>query len=195
VFKTFPKETTEGHPMTVQDIAQCGKLLAQFLKRFSGCFARPAGRALLLIYVRGLLSNVQRKNAEAIALYQKLAPRTLQRFLESLVWDEQQLRDECQRIIATEHGHPDAIGCIDETGITKSGRETAGVKRQYNGNRGKVENCINSVALVYSAPGFDCSLDVRLYVPQDWADDPARRKKRASPRTLSSGRNPRSRWI
>ncbi|MEO2014345.1 MAG: transposase, partial [Fuerstiella sp.] len=42
-------------------------------------------------------------------------------------------------------------GCIDETGTAKSGRETAGVKRQYNGNRGKIENCINNVALPYSA--------------------------------------------
>ena len=36
-------------------------------------------------YVRGLLSDVQRKNAEAIALDQNVAPRTPQRFLENLV--------------------------------------------------------------------------------------------------------------
>ena len=108
--------------MSVQDIAKLGKLLAQFLAGFACCFARPAGRALLQIYVKGLLSDVQRKNAEA-------------------------------------------IGCIDETGTAKSGRETAGVKRQYNGNRGKIENCINNVALAYSVPGFDCLLDARLYLP------------------------------
>ncbi|MEO2016432.1 MAG: transposase, partial [Fuerstiella sp.] len=55
-----------------------------------------------------------------------------------------------QQIVATEHDHSEAIGCIDETGTAKSGRETAGVKRQYNGNRGKLENCINNVALAYS---------------------------------------------
>jgi SRSO17 transposase len=172
--------------MKVQDIAKLGKMLGQFLARFACCFARPAGRALLLVYVRGLLSDVQRKNAEAIALDQKVVPRTLQRFLESIAWDEQLLRDRCQQIVAAEHAHPDAIGCIDETGTTKSGKETAGVKRQYNGNRGKIENCINNVALAYSTPGFDCLLDARLYLPKEWAEDLARRKKTTSPTTSSS---------
>ena len=181
--------------MSVKDIAKLGKLLAQFLARFADCFVRPEGRALLLAYVRGLLSDVQRKNVEAIALDQNVAPRTLQRFLESIVWDEQQLRDRCQQIIAVEHASPEAIGCIDETGTTKSGNETAGVKRQYNGNRGKIENCVNNVALAYSTPGFCCLLDAQLYLPQEWTEDAARRKKTTFPRTLSSRPNRRSPWV
>jgi SRSO17 transposase len=149
---------------------------------------------LLNVYVRGLLSDVQRKNVEAIALDQKIAPRTLQRFLESIVWDEQMLRDRCQQIVATEHAHSDAIGCIDETGTTKSGKATAGVKRQYNGNRGKIENCINNVALAYSTPGFDCLLDAQLYLPKEWVTDPARRKKRTSQTKSSSKRNRKLHW-
>ena len=180
--------------MSVKDIAKLGKLLAQFLAGFACCFARPQGRSLLNVYVRGLLSDVQRKNAEAIALDQKVAPRTLQRFLESIVWDEQKLRDRCQQIVATEHASPEAIGCIDETGTAKSGNHTAGVKRQYNGNRGKIENCINNVALAYSAPGFDCLLDARLYLPKEWIEDPARRKKRTSLTRSSSKQNRKSRW-
>jgi SRSO17 transposase len=194
VFNSFHAETTEGRAMTVKDIAKLGKLLAQFLAEFACCFARPAGRALLHVYVLGLLSDVQRKNVEAIALDQNVAPRTLQRFLESIVWDEQLLRDRCQQMVAAEHAHPDAVGCIDETGTAKSGNETAGVKRQYNGNRGKVENCINNVALAYSTPGFDCLLDARLYLPKEWAEDPARRKKTTSPTTSSSRQNRKSRW-
>lgn len=166
--------------MSVKDIAQLGRLLVQFLARFAHCFARPAGRNLLEVYVRGLLSDCQRKNAEAMALQQKVAPRTLQRFLESIVWDQDQLRDCCQQIVANEHAHPEAIGCIDETGTAKSGSHTTGVKRQYNGNRGKIENCVNTVALSYSAPGFDCLLDAQVYLPKEWADDPARRKKRCT---------------
>ena len=166
--------------MRTKDIAKLGKTLAQFLAIFADCFARPAGRALLHVYVRGLLSNVQRKNMEAMALDQNVAPRTLQRFLESIVWDEQLLRDRCQQLVATQHASPEAAGCIDETGTAKSGHETAGVQRQYNGNRGKIENCVNSVALAYSAPGFNCLLDARLYLPQDWAENPARRKKHSS---------------
>ena len=180
--------------MSVKDIAKLGKLLAQFLAGFANCFAQSRGRALLHVYVRGLLSDVQRKNVEAIALDQNVAPRTLQRFLESIVWDEQKLRDRCQQIVANEHASPEAIGCIDETGTAKSGHHTAGAKRQYNGNRGKVENCVNNVALAYSAPGFCCLLDAQLYLPREWTEDAARRKKTTFPTRSFSKPNRKSPW-
>jgi SRSO17 transposase len=181
--------------MSIHDIAKLGRMLGQFLRNFRDCFSSAPGRVLLAVYVRGLLSGVGRKNAEAIALDQDVAPRTLQRFLESIVWDEEKMRDRCQQIVARDHADPDAIGCVDETGTTKSGDQTAGVKRQYNGNRGKIENCVNNVALAYSAAGFDCLLDARLYLPQEWADDSARRKKTTYPKTFSSKRNRKLHWI
>jgi SRSO17 transposase len=165
--------------MTIQDIAKLGKLLGQFLQYFAGCFARSEGRRLLCLYVRGLLSNVQRKNAEAMALDQKIPPRTLQRFLSNVVWDHEMLRDQCQRLVATEHVNPEAIGTIDETGTTKSGCHTFGVKRQYNGNRGKIDNCVNSVAIAYTKPGFSCLLGAQLYLPEEWVNDSELRKKRS----------------
>jgi SRSO17 transposase len=180
--------------MSVKEISRLGRMLGKFLSRFDHCFARAAGRDLLLVYVRGLMSSVQRKNVEAMALDQKVAPRTLQRLLESIAWVHAMLRDQCQQIVATEHTHPEAIGCIDETGTTKSGTQTAGVKRQYNGNRGKIENCVNSVALSYSAPGFSCLLDAQLYLPDDWVNDPARRKKRTSLMTSNFAQSRKSRW-
>ena len=101
------------------------------------------------------------QNVEAMALAQDVAPRTLQRFLESIVWDEAKLRDRCQQLVASQHADPHAIGCVAESGTAKSRNHTTGVKRQYNGNRGKIENCVNGVAISYSAPGFTCLLDVR----------------------------------
>ena len=164
--------------MDLKDIRNLGKLLAQFLSLFADCFARPAGRSLMSVYVKGLLSDVGRKNVEAIALDQNVRPRTLQRLLDSIAWDEQTVRDRCQQIIADEHAHPEAIGTIDETGTAKSGNHTCGVKRQYNGNRGKVENCVNNVALAYTTPTISCLIDAQLYLPEEWAEDMARRKKR-----------------
>ncbi len=87
------------------------------------------------------------------------------------------LRDQCQKLIATEHAHPVAIGTIDETGTSKSGNHTCGVKRQYNCNRGKIENCVNNVAIAYSKPGFSCLVDAQLYLPKEWAENTALRKK------------------
>src|SRR5436309_12021837 len=63
--------------MTRKQIASLGRELAKFLALFSGCFYSRPGFALLRIYVQGLLSDLQRKNIEAMALEFGKAPRTL----------------------------------------------------------------------------------------------------------------------
>jgi SRSO17 transposase len=170
--------------MTLKQIAGMGRRLVLFLKLFADCFGRCDARALMLAYVKGQLSGLKRKNCEAIALEFGIAPRTLQRLLESIKWDETKLRDRCQQLVATDHADPEALGIIDESGIAKSGHDTVGVSRQYNGNRGKIDNCTVGVHLAYSAAGFRCLLDSRLYLPEDWANDSDRRKKHTS-RTTS----------
>lgn len=167
--------------LTLERISSIGSLLYQFLRMFADCFARSAGRQLLRIYVQGQLSNIQRKNCEAIGLAFRKPPRTLQRFLESIKWDESMLRDRCQQITARDHGHDQAIGLIDESGTHKSGRHTVGTQRQYNGNRGKIENCCVGVHLGYSTPGFQTLLDSQLYLPECWANDAQLRKKTTFP--------------
>lgn len=79
--------------MTLKQIAALGRKLVAFLGLFADCFGRREGRELLRVYVRGQLSDLHRKTAEAIALRFGTAPRTLQRFLESIKWDEAKLRD------------------------------------------------------------------------------------------------------
>ena len=71
--------------MTLKQIASLGKELAKFLVLFVGYFRSQPGFALGRVYVQGLLSNVARKNAEAIAMEFNKPPRTLQRFLESVL--------------------------------------------------------------------------------------------------------------
>lgn len=180
--------------MTLKQIASLGKELARFLARFAGRFRSRAGFALLLIYVQGLLSNLQRKNVEAIALEFDKPPRTLQRFVESIKWDEAGVRDDCQQLVAREHAHPEAIGCLDESGTAKSGDQTVGAARQWLGSRGKVDNGVVGVHLSYCAPGFQCLLDSELYLPQEWAADPERRKKTTSPTRSCSVPSRRSPW-
>lgn len=178
--------------MTLNQIAGLGRKLTCFLARFADCFARREPRKLLRVYVRGQLSSLHRKNVEAIALQEGTAPRTLQRFLESIKWDEDKLRDRCQQIVAAEHAHPEAIGCVDESGTAKSGQHTVGVGRQYNGNRGKLDNCVVGVHLSYSTPGFQTLLDSAVYLPEAFAHDGARRKKLMCRRTFRSAPSRRS---
>lgn len=180
--------------MTLKQIAGLGKKLVAFLALFADCFGRKDARELLSVYVKGQLSNLRRKNVEAIALRFGKAARTLQRFLESIKWDEEKLRDRCQQIVVQKHAHPDAIGCVDESGTSKSGSETVGVGRQWNGSRGKVDNCTVGVHLSYAAPGFQTLLDSDVYLPKDWVDDPERRKKTTYPTSWGFAPSPRLRW-
>jgi SRSO17 transposase len=180
--------------MTLKQIASLGKELAKFLAQFRGCFRSLPGFALMQVYVQGLLSNVQRKNIEAIALEFGKAPRTLQRFVESIKWDEAGVRDKCQRLVAREHAHEQAIGCLDESGTAKSGVHTVGAARQWLGSEGKVDNGVVGVHLSYCTPGFQCLLDSELYLPQEWAADPVRRKKTTSPTRSCSAPSRTSPW-
>ena len=163
--------------MTLQEISSLGRWLSKLLDSRSECFASKAGRLLALLYVQGLLSAESRKNVEALALRSGLAPRTLQRFLESIKWDDRLLEDNCQRIVAKQHADAEAIGLIDETGVAKNGSKMTCVQRQYNGNRGKVENAVVHVGIAYSTGAFHALLDARVYLPEEWASDLPRRKK------------------
>jgi SRSO17 transposase len=167
--------------MDTEQIKQIGRKLKAFLAKFDDCFSRLEPRRDLLVYVKGQLSNLPRKSIEPIALAADIAPRTLQFFLSDIPWDHQRLRDRLQWKVASEHSHQRAIGVIDESGNPKKGNHTCGVKRQWCGNTGKIDNCVIGVHLGYVADDFQCLLDSDLYLPKDWADDPVRRKQAKVP--------------
>ena len=162
--------------MDATEIAGFESELVGFLCEFDDCFGRSEPREHLRTYVSGQLSALQRKSVEPIALAADVPPRTLQRFLESIEWDEERLRDKSQQIVARDHADPDAIGVVEETGHPKKGIHTAGVKRQWCGNTGKVDNCVVSVHTGYVVGDFQCLLDSDVYLPEDWANDVPRRR-------------------
>ena len=181
--------------MTLKQIASLGKELAKFLALFVGCFRSRPGFALLRVYVQGCSRMLQRKNIEAIALEFGKAPRTLQRFVESIKWDEQPCAG---RLPAA--GRPRTrvtrwpSAALTNRERPRAASHTVGAARQWLGSRGKVDNGVVAVHLSYSAPGFQCLLDSELYLPQEWADDPERRKKTTSPTRSCSAPSRRSPW-
>ena len=70
---------------------------------------------------------------------------------------------------------------MDETGFLKQGKKSVGVKRQYSGTAGKVENCQTGVFLAYGSRRGGAFLDRELYLPQEWATDWARRQEAGVP--------------
>jgi SRSO17 transposase len=90
--------------------------------------------------------------------------------------DEVRLRDQQQRVVARDHADREAIGILDETGHPKKGKHTAGVKRPWCGNTGKLDNGVVSVHTGYVSGDFPCLLDSAVYLPQEWAEDLPRRR-------------------
>ena len=76
--------------------------LHKYLEAYGDCFGRSDTRGHLKTYVEGQLSKLDRKSVEPIALAAGIAPRTLQQFLNSLVWDQEQLIDTLQWRVARE---------------------------------------------------------------------------------------------
>jgi SRSO17 transposase len=157
-----------------------------FQARFAPFFDRSEPRRAARWYLRGLLAPVQRKNcwqmAEAVG---DKDPQPLQRLLYSARWDEEGVRDELQRFVIERFGDEAGIGVVDETGFLKKGTKSVGVKRQYSGTAGKVENCQVGVFLTYFAPGGRTFLDRRLYLPKEWCADEQRRQEAQVPEEVT----------
>ena len=167
--------------MDVKRIKSMGSELKSFLAEFDDCFARSESRERLRDYIGGQVSDLPRKSIEPIALAAGIPPRTLQCFLATAQWDEHRMVDRIQWVVAREHAHRQAVGTVDDTGNPKKGKHTAAVQRQWCGNTGKIDNCVVSVHIAYAAGDFQCLLDSDLYLPEAWADDPARRKQAGIP--------------
>src|ERR1051326_3930882 len=163
--------------MTTDELARWEPDFEAFHARFAPFFQRREPREHAQQYVRGLLAPVERKNtwqmAEALG---KDDPQGLQRLLYSSPWDADAVCQELQRYVVEQFGDPEGIGVLDETAFVKKGARSAGVKRQWCSPLGKKENCQVGVFLAYVSPKGYAFLDRRLYLPQEWAEDAARRE-------------------
>jgi SRSO17 transposase len=159
--------------MTTDQILSLAPELDAYLDEFADCFGRSEPREHLCHYVRGQLSGLQRKSVEPMALFNNIAPRTLQEFLGSDIWDHAQARDCVQQLVARDHEDAKAIGILDDSGHPKSGKCTPGVQRQYCGRLGKTASCIVTVQLAYSSYDtcFRTMLDTELFLPESWSND------------------------
>jgi SRSO17 transposase len=79
---------------------------------------------------------------------------------------------------------PIAAWIIDDTSYPKQGIHSVGVHHQYCGQLGKQANC--QVAVTLSIANHHASLPIayRLYLPKEWAQDAARRKKAHVPKAI-----------
>jgi SRSO17 transposase len=156
--------------------------LGPFLQPFARHLSRREQRENARGYVEGLLSGLRRKNAESIAYHHDQERQALQKFLGQTPWDHRPLLTELVRQVGEELGEPDAVLVFDPSAFPKHGAASVGVQRQWCGRLGKVENCQVGVYLAYVARIDHALVDVRLYLPEAWAADKARRKTAGVPK-------------
>jgi SRSO17 transposase len=123
------------------------------------------------------LSGLERKTCEPIAIAAGLPRKPIQFFVGAGLWDDEAVMGELRLHVRETLAEPDGVVVIDPSGFPKKGTESCGVARQWCGRLGKVDNCQVGVFLASAASAGYAPLDRRLYLPEDWADDAARRAK------------------
>jgi len=141
----------------------------------------PVQRANAERYVRGLLGASVRKSLEP--LVERLAGeadyQSLQQFLADSPWDPQRvIQAVVERVAPVVEAE---AWVVDDTGFPKDGKRSPGVKRQYSGTLGKIGNCQIGVSLHAVSERGTLPLGWALYLPEDWCEDPERRRKAKIP--------------
>jgi SRSO17 transposase len=149
--------------------------LDEWLKPFLDVLGRKTRRTWAPLYVRGLLGPGERKSLQPMAWQLGLGGHDqLQHFIASPAWDDGPLWTVLAHAADRMIGDPDAVLVIDDTALPKKGTLSVGVARQYCGQLGKRANCQVLVSLTLANREVPLPLGLRLFLPREWTDEPAR---------------------
>lgn len=135
-------------------------------------------------YLAGLLMKVPRKNMERICEVVEGGGQyaDYQHFISDSGWDHYALMDRIAEEVNALLGAEEGVLCLDESGFTKKGKRSAGVAHQYNGRLGKIDNCqVGVFASLCNGENRNAIFDYRLYLPDEWINDPGRCKRAGVP--------------
>jgi SRSO17 transposase len=155
--------------MTPQEIAEVRPLLLEFTAEMLGGLSRKDQRAAGELYVRGLLTDGQRKSMQPMAARLGTDHQRLQQFITSSTWDYVAVRRNVARDFAGRCLVEALV--IDDTGFAKDGSASPCVARQYSGTLGKTANCQIGVSVHLAGEHASCAADWRLFCPESWDDD------------------------
>jgi SRSO17 transposase len=168
---------------------------ARRLAAYLGEVAKVVGHAnrgrLLMDYCAGLLVTEGRRNTEAIAVATKPSEvstqhQKLQHVIANSTWSDGQVLAKVRELVVpsmTRRG-PIEAWIIDDTSFPKQGEHSVGVHHQYCGQLGKQANCQVTVTLSIANHHASLPIAYQLYLPREWADDKARRKKAHVPASI-----------
>lgn len=155
--------------------------LERFLDPFLASLQRREQAQHARDYISGLLSDLDYKNVESIAYLHDHQREPLQQFIGQSSWDHDVWLAELSRQVGQQLGSPDGVLVFDPSAFAKKGNASVGVQRQWCGRLGKIDNCQVGIYLGYVGGGEHALVDVRLYLPKEWAKDKKRRRKAGVP--------------
>jgi SRSO17 transposase len=151
--------------------------LGEFVAPYQQALEIEAGQHPMHLYLQGLLSHLPRKNAEGIATLVDVERQVIQDFIGTVRWDHRPLITVLGGQVADRLGEPNGVLAFDPSSFPKRGTHSVGVKRQWCGHRGKVDNCQVGVFMGYVGGHEHALLDFRLSLPEEWARDEQRRQE------------------
>ena len=156
--------------LTEKDVEVMADELIAFHEQFHGCYGRIEHRRLGLAYVSGLMSNMEAKSVEPVAIefLGQEGVRPLQSFMKGGRWDHEAMEEKNRATLAPLIADGDGMINVDSCEFLKKGKESVGVARQYCGCIGKVENAQSGVFVGYSGEKGYGLLTCRLYMPEIW---------------------------
>lgn len=163
--------------VSADDVRGCRDHLTRFLKRSLPLFYRAEQRGHAAAFVPGLLSGLERKSVAPIAAQAGVPRKDLQDFVGCGGWDDDQVLAEVRRHVREELADQDGVIGLDPSAFAKRGDHSCGVTRPWCGRRGTTEDGQIGVFLADTSAKGHAPLDRRLYLPQDWVDDPVRRQE------------------
>src|SRR2546428_3614931 len=140
--------------------------LSEFVVPYQQALETEAGQHPMHLYLQGLLSHVDRKNAEKIAALVDVERQVLQDFIGTAPWDHRPLITVLVGQVADRLGQPDGIIAFDPSSFPKRGTHSVGVKRQWCAHRGKVDTCQVGVFMGYVCHHAYVLLEFALALPE-----------------------------
>lgn len=177
--------------MNLKELGDIEARFAAYVEGLSSVIGHPKRTRQLRDYCTGLVLPGERKSVEPMAA--RTAPartaaqhQSLLHFVGNACWSDEEVLAKVREMVLPSIEKEGAIEAwiIDDTAFPKQGKHSVGVHHQYCGQLGKQANCQVAVSLSIANHAASLPVAYRLYLPEAWTKDRARRKQVGVPKEI-----------